>query len=413
MKRYFFVVTGTYLFCFWGFFDHAQLQIGRSKHNFSHIDAQSRIGIGTSNRSITPLPHSVSHNASTRVPAFYRPTTLTDKLRSALKRSSGVRITHQFPTWIVPVDGPLELPYNNDVVARNATYAIYHGGTGSIYLSSGTSSNLKSPKLGNCGIDAARQTEVVASLDRPTIHAADALAVFFDFVDSGYWGHAMENLWPRLTPLLRVEHRNVTVVIPRRSILSPHTQQLADALGVRLARKPPVAPHRFLWMCDLPSYHPELRGDFADWSRRRLVPDAPCGSSIFLSRSHGARNGRNPEDAERIEADLAEAGVQVIDDVGSIPLRRLAQRIGGACNLAGVSGSAMFHMTWMRPGSDVWVIFPRHSGTQYGYLWLHAHSIGLRYHHVLDASQLVRLMTARNPPRIPPPLNISGSIILN
>lgn len=316
-------------------------------------------------------------------------------LALALRSPTHRRLTWTFQPWTLPLDGPSELPYENDVSLRNATHVVYGGGSGSVYLSSAPAEVLEGTSgLGNCGLDAARQMRRVAALDQGPAASSRAVVALFDFVDAGYWGHAIENLWPRLAPILRLGV-DLTVVIPRTSILSSHTSQLAEALGLRIVRGTPPRSRRFLWMCDLPSYHPGLRSDFAAAARERLGIDHQrdeCTGVIFLSRAHGTAHGRNPREAHRLEADLKEVGVDVLDDIGSITLRQLAGRIGHACGLAGASGSALFHMTWLRPGSDVWVLFPRPSGTQYGYLWLHAHSLGHRYHHVLEPYSLIQRM---------------------
>ena len=333
------------------------------------------------------------------------------QLGRALASPQARHIDVDFAPWMVPLDGPQELPYDHDVRYWNGTHVCYRGARASLYVSSGPVSLLAGKSaLGNCGLDSVPQLQKVESLDARQDHKATttltSVVVVADFVDAGYWGHAMENLWPRVAPLLVASHRGsppiaLTVVLPTASVLSEHTQQLADALGVTLQRSSqlPADHDRFVWICDLPSYHPRLRSQFAQVARGALLPSwapppLPPSSIVFLSRSHGAKNGRNPQEAHGLERDLAATdGIVVLDDIGAIPLRNLVERIGSAAGLAGVSGSAMFHMTWLRPGSDVWVLYPQPSGSQYGYLWLHAHSLGHRYHHVLNASALRQVLT--------------------
>ena len=330
--------------------------------------------------------------------------TCMQRITRALALPYARHIDVDFAPWTVPLDGPRELPYDHDVRFWNDTHVCYRGTRASMYVSQGPVHHLAGQGLSNCGLDSIHQLKKVESLDHDdndtvVLHSnRTSVVVVADFVDAGYWGHAMENLWPRVAPLLGAlasqRGATLTVVLPVSSILSAHTQQLADALGVTLQRSSqlPMDHDRFVWICDLPSYHPRLRSHFARMARGHLVaplPIPPPRTIVFLSRSHGAKNGRNPQEVYHLEHDLATTdGIIVLDDIGAIPLRTLAQRIGSARGLAGVSGSAMFHMTWLPSGSDVWVLYPQSDGSQYGYLWLHAHSLGHRYHHVLNASVL-------------------------
>lgn len=312
------------------------------------------------------------------------------------QNASGEWSFPRFEPWTIPRDGPDELPYAGDVEYLNATHVRYRGGPGSLYASCHSADNIASEGAlgGNCGIDAKSQTRHVAHLDASKrdhgcLSAHAPYILVFDFVDSGYWGHAIENLWPRFAGAAEVYGRPSAIVIPQSSILSPHTSQLADALGVEILRRIPGTQTRLVWACDLPSYHYRLRRQFARTAQYALglLPLAAHSSPpsiLYLSRAHGAAHRRSlGARLNGLEAILAtDPRVRVLDDIGRLALRDLARQVASARGLAGASGSAMFHMTWLHPSAHVFVFFPVPSGTQYGYLWLHAHSLGLNYHHV-------------------------------
>jgi len=234
-------------------------------------------------------------------------------------------------------------------------------------------------KIGNCGIHATEQIPYIAQRSSSVSNSSQLvyqLVAVFNFVDAGYWGHAMENLWPRLIPLLIATDKSqyrITIVIPKRSILSSHTAQLAQSLNVKIEREIPLTAHRIVWLCDLPSYHFLLRSMFAAFAKRILLErNIPSNCTYtFLSRSHGAKNGRNTNELMHFESELQRnKKAVVVDNLQQQSLSEIANRIHGSCTLCGGSGSAKFHMTWLAPGMSVAAVFPDALSTQYGYLWL-------------------------------------------
>lgn len=329
-------------------------------------------------------------------------------LRTALNHAGTARLFVHFPEWPVPKNGPKTLPYQDDVKSINSTHVTYKAKLASIYVSSGSGTSLDMDKIPNCGINAAEQIPYLAQRSSSVSNDSQLLyqlVAVFNFVDSGYWGHAMENLWPRLVPLLIAtvnSQYRITIVIPKRSILSSHTAQLAYSLNVKIEREIPLTAHRIVWLCDLPSYHFLLRSMFAAFAKRTLLArniPSNCSTYTFLSRSHGASNGRNTNELIQFESELQSNGkAVVIDNLQQQSLPKIANRIHASCTLCGGSGSAMFHMTWLARGMSVAVVFPDGYSSQYGYLWLHAHSLGLKYRHILNSKvsgELKRLASSR------------------
>ncbi|CAE8584962.1 unnamed protein product [Polarella glacialis] len=231
--------------------------------------------------------------------------------------------------------------------------------------------------------------------------ASKRLVVYINLRESGYFGHAVDNVLPRLGPLLggaRLANSTVTLVLPplgRRS-LSPSTTVLCKALGIELRQKIPAEPHRTVGVSGVATWDrvmrlalraavrasPLLRGVVpATCSAAISAPAGLCpGGGVFLGRGSGVRNRRQVLGSQHLEAAFQGQGFEVIDDAGAVPLEELAARLfGGACCLAGFFGTALINLIFLPPGASLIEFNPYN---MYGDFWQWTQALAdLNYRH--------------------------------
>lgn len=93
-----------------------------------------------------------------------------------------------------------------------------------------------------------------------------------------------------------------------------------------------------------------------DWLRQAFSKSfrpPGAGRSVFLTRR---ASSRVPEELERIEATLQDAGFDIVD-CGKLGFREQIEATSGAPAIAGIHGAAMTNILWARPGTPVLEIF--------------------------------------------------------
>lgn len=93
-----------------------------------------------------------------------------------------------------------------------------------------------------------------------------------------------------------------------------------------------------------------------DWLRRAFAAafrQPGAGRPVFLTRRASTRM---PDELERIEATLRDAGFDIVD-CGKLGFREQIEATSGAPAIAGIHGAAMTNILWARPGTPVLEIF--------------------------------------------------------
>ena len=244
-------------------------------------------------------------------------------------------------------------------------------------------------------------TEVAENME------AKQLVAYINFRESGYFGHAIDNILPRIfavmSGVVQSGHKMILVLPPlgKRS-LSENTKLLCQMLGIDVRLRVPIFPHRTMGLSGVSSWSREMRQNFqrAVWASPLLtgVEAASCGDlwaippwrpdaesrslssdscpcrfppGIFLGR-HATRNSRPVAGAEFLEAEFQGHGFEVVPDAGAVPLQQLARKIFGSCSLVGFAGTAMVNVIFLPPQAAVADVNPY---LIYANTWLWAHAL--------------------------------------
>lgn len=206
------------------------------------------------------------------------------------------------------------------------------------------------------------------------------LVVPLNFPEAGYWGHLMDNGFPRVMYAVNAAKQvgaRLFLAIPSRELMYGWPRQSAEfaklAFNATLIvpghpESPAIPTHnaetRFLFTCDLPSWHEQIRwrmylqaqGAVKSHLSQKLKTAPRHGElrGLILSRSRGTHNDKGDAGfSQKMESSLLNLGESRISTLGrATPIDRLsilsiAEQIGNANLLLGVEGSAFFHMIWL------------------------------------------------------------------
>eukprot|EP00933_Yihiella_yeosuensis_P031229 TRINITY_DN24767_c0_g1_i1.p1 TRINITY_DN24767_c0_g1~~TRINITY_DN24767_c0_g1_i1.p1 ORF type:complete len:355 (-),score=40.25 TRINITY_DN24767_c0_g1_i1:244-1308(-) len=298
------------------------------------------------------------------------------------------------------------VPYADQFSQLNESHGEYKRFNNEIYISSCSAHELAENDL-------PFDTEVgeKAALLRPTCPETDKVAnfaskravVFINLRESGFFGHAVDNVLPRVTTILgglRRSNFTLTLVLPRvgRRSLSPATVELCKALGFTVQTTVPVGAHRAIGVSRVASWDRAVRQSFVSHVRSsQLLKDtrpSDCaalatsndfksfcrGRGIFLGRGAGARNQRKVFGGELLEAAFKDFGFRIESDAGSLPLKRLAAEIySQKCCLAAWYGTAMSNLIFLPSRAHVIELNPYNI---YANFWQWSVVLGFSYKHL-------------------------------
>ena len=335
--------------------------------------------------------------------------TVVDLVSSALAQNTTQIIKFPTPSWSLSNTELLpgqEIPYKDKYEALNNTHAQYLGHDNVVFLSPCNSNHIHKMDIpfGDFLKEKAAFLQMKCSLNETRENmAAKHVVAYMNFRESGYYGHAIDNIFPRVfavMPALVHSGHRLTLVLPplgKRS-LSENTRLLCELLGIELRQRVPIWPHRTLGLSGVSPWSrghrqafqravwaaPHLRqargnlrcggGTVAPVTSSSAAGGKACGCSLgapglFLGRQR-TRNSRPVVGAELLETEL---GFEVVRDAQSVPLVELAQKIHGTCSLVGFAGTAMDNLIFLPSGAAVAELNPY---VIYANTWLWSHALG-------------------------------------
>ena len=370
--------------------------------------------------------------------------TQADRLMAyALLQNTTQIVRFRTHAWTIPtltLAKGQELPYPDKVKIVSRTEGEYAGNENVVFLSPCSAHSLHSLDIpfGDFVLEKAAFLRMNCSKKEQSANLASRLVVvYMNLRESGYFGHAIDNVLPRAFAVVegarRAGHR-VSLVLPplgRRS-MSENTKLLCKFLGLELLQRVPLEPHRVVGVSGVAAWSRELRQALqqAIWRSPLLqglppakcpapwAPTAPSTTSpllrakasstslsseaalalslsrcaacsralkghpgVFLGRHGGTRNARPVEGAEHLEKAFEKRQFLVYADAGAVPLAELARRLYGSCRLAGFSGTAMANLVFLPPNAAV---LEFNLYRLYANYWQWSHALGICYCQVID-----------------------------
>ncbi|CAE7211510.1 unnamed protein product, partial [Symbiodinium necroappetens] len=324
----------------------------------------------------------------------------------ALLQNTTQIIRFRTRAWTIPMltlAKRQELPYPDKITRASPTHGEYAGHDNVMFVSPCNAEELHALDIpfGDFLLEKAAFLRMSCS-ERQQVQnlASKVVVVYMNLRESGYFGHAIDNVLPRVFAVVggarRSGHR-VSLVLPplgRRS-MSENTKLLCKFLGLELLQRVPLEPHRVVGISGVAAWSRELRQSFqqalrnspllgpqpAVTCRDGLAPLAPlsgnatnslssalsqcaacstglslsgnASAGIFLGRHGGTRNARPVEGAQLLEEAFRRRKFLVYADAGAVSLLELARSLYGSCRLAGFSGTAMANLIFLPPRAAV------------------------------------------------------------
>jgi len=123
----------------------------------------------------------------------------------------------------------------------------------------------------------------------------------------------------------------------------------------------------------------ELRRGLMGGVQAKDCSQRPASSGIFLSRAHGASNGRWLAGSELLEGDLKARGFEVKDNLRDITLQDMARDLyQDHCILAGFAGGNLLNLIFLPDKAKVVEYNPSRI---YADRWLFVKALGLDWVH--------------------------------
>ena len=379
------------------------------------------------NREVQPTPVPASHfddvQDVTAVPSTSKPEVprtaapepvpdVTDLIAFALAQNTTQMVKFRSPSWSLShltLSPGQQLPYDDRYSGVNYTFGEYLGHDNVVFVSPCGAKELH--QMDFPFGDFLKEKAAFMHMQCPAAEVAENMqakdvVAYVNFRESGYYGHAIDNILPRIFAVLpgvvQSGHKMVLVLPPlgKRS-LSENTKLLCEALGIEVRLRVPIYPHRTMGLSGVSSWSREMRQTFQravwasplltgaevprcdTWSippwrpdaESRLQSDAACPCrfppGIFLGR-HATRNSRPVQGAEYLEAEFQARGFEVVADAATLPLQQLARKIYRSCSLVGFSGTAMVNLIFLPPQAAVADLNPY---LIYANSWLWAHAL--------------------------------------
>ena len=335
-----------------------------------------------------------------------------DRLMSyALLQNTTQIIRFRTRAWMIPMltlAKRQELPYPDKITRASPTHGEYAGHDNVMFVSPCTAEELHALDIpfGDFLLEKAAFLRMNCSKRQQGQNlASKVVVVYMNLRESGYFGHAIDNVLPRVFAVVggarRAGHR-VSLVLPplgRRS-MSENTKLLCKFLGLELLQRVPLEPHRVVGISGVAAWSRELRQSFQQGIRNSpllqtqpsvtcrdgLAPLVPVSANatpsissalsqcaacntglplrsgkggnatsagIFLGRHGGTRNARPVEGALLLEEAFRKREFLVYADAGAVSLLELARSLYGSCRLAGFSGTAMANLIFLPPRAAV------------------------------------------------------------
>eukprot|EP00435_Cladocopium_sp_Y103_P046188 s1049_g13.t1 len=360
---------------------------------------------------VTAVPSTSESEAAVPVTPEQVPD-VADLIAFALAQNTTQMVKFWSPSWSLSsltLSRGQQLPYDDRYSGVNYTFGEYLGHDNVVFVSPCGAKELH--QMDFPFGDFLKEKAAFMHMQCPAAEVAENMlakdvVAYVNFRESGYYGHAIDNILPRIFAVLpgvvQSGHKMVLVLPPlgKRS-LSENTKLLCEALGIEVRLRVPIYPHRTMGLSGVSSWSREMRQTFqrAVWASPLLMgaevprcdpwtippwrPDAesrlesgvtcPCrfGPGIFLGR-HATRNSRPVQGAEYLEAEFQAQGFEVVTDAATVPLQQLARKIYRSCSLVGFAGTAMVNLIFLPPQAAVADLNPY---LIYANSWLWAHAL--------------------------------------
>ena len=337
---------------------------------------------------------------------------VTELITFALAQNTTQMVKFRSPSWSLSsltLSPGQQLPYDDRYSGVNYTFGEYLGHDNVVFVSPCGAKELH--QMDFPFGDFLKEKAAFMHMQCPAAEVAENMqakdvVAYVNFRESGYYGHAIDNILPRIFAVLpgvvQSGHKMIPVLPPRgKRSLSENTKLLCEALGIEVRLRVPIYPHRTMGLSGVSSWSREMRQTFqrAVWASPLLTgsemdhrcdpwtiplwrPDAesrlqsatcPCRfePGIFLGR-HATRNSRPVQGAEYLEAEFQARGFEVVTDAATVPLQQLARKIYRSCSLVGFSGTAMVNLIFLPPHAAVADLNPY---LIYANSWLWAHAL--------------------------------------
>jgi len=349
-------------------------------------------------------------------------TVLQDKVAEALGSSDYTMIEFDSPMWKIPVELDAEdPPYKGLFHKIGKDEGEYDQGLSQIYVSSNPSGFLRGIDWGSHdaqlrALGFGEEAQVVPPEDAEKNARAKRAVVQVQFAEAGYFAHAIDNVFPRVISVwegARKAGYNLSVVMPHqsRSFFSHSTEVMFSELGIELLEEYPTWPHRAVGVQEVSSWNHFLKRSLQLAFRSTILKStepARCGpdqavQGAYLSRRHGARNGRWVQGSERVEDGLLKKGFKIYNNMGALDLKTFARELyHNVCTLAGFTGGGMLNLVFLPPRATVVDVNP--TGI-YADTWFNAHELNDGFVHIVpssreiteeEADRIVSITTAAN-----------------
>ena len=336
------------------------------------------------------------------------PPKVKDLISLALAQNSTQMVKFRSESWplsIMTLSPGQQLPYAERYSGINLTFGEYLGHDNTVLLSPCGCKGIHELDIPFSDFlkEKAAFRYVKCSEKEVTENLASKQVVaYINFRESGYYGHAIDNILPRLFAVMegviQSGHKMILVLPPlgKRS-LSENTKVLCQMLGIEVRQHVPIYPHRTMGLSGVASWSrenrqafqraiwssPLLKGTsaaacndpwiFPPWNFSTTQPSCPCrfhGPGLFLGR-HATRNSRPVPGAEYLEVEFRNRSFEVIRDAEAVPLQQLAQKIYKSCSFVGFSGTAMVNLIFLPPSAAVADVNPYDIYAN-SWLWSHA-----------------------------------------
>ena len=351
----------------------------------------------------------------TKPPVLPQEPKVADLISSALAQNAtqiGPQIIKfRSPSWTLSrltLSLGQELPFAERFEGINNTHGRYLGHDNVVFLSPCTSGQIHKMDIpfGDFLKEKAAFLQMRCSSNETMENlAAKQVVVYVNFRESGYYGHAIDTILPRVFAVMDgvvQSGHGLTLVLPalgKRS-LSENTRVLCELLGIEVRQRVPITPHRTMGLSGVSAWSREHRKIFqqAIWAAPRLklgqggtkaflrgseekaceekaLAEPPCGCrialpGIFLGR-HATRNSRPVVGAEFLENEFVGFGFELLRNAEAVPLVELAQKIHSSCSLVGFAGTAMVNLIFL-PGTATVIDFNPYLIYANTWLWSHA-----------------------------------------
>lgn len=198
---------------------------------------------------------------------------VTELITFALAQNTTQMVKFRSPSWslsTLTLSPGQQLPYDDRYSGVNYTFGEYLGHDNVVFVSPCGAKELHQMDFpfGDFLKEKAAfmHMQCLAAEVAENMQAKDVVA-YVNFRESGYYGHAIDNILPRIFAVLpgvvQSGHKMILVLPPlgKRS-LSENTKLLCEALGIEVRLRVPIYPHRTMGLSGVSSWSREMRQTF-------------------------------------------------------------------------------------------------------------------------------------------------------